>query len=829
MKKLIKLSLVCSVLFLLQTAVASAATPVMTLSNTDGDNVQIDVRGDAGSAVLLSYQKTGGGSYISSIGTTNSSGLFTTTISTATYDVLPGSIVYVKVNNQQSASATWPYTATTSGGAITLSKTGLILSAGNNTSLTVNNVGTNKLYLLNNSNPQIANVNLSGSQVTIYANTYGQTVATICVLGTTSNCASAYVTVQNSGATALTLSQSNLTIAYGQSSQVSILNSTGNYTILNNSNPNVITATISNQTITLTASNNGGAAAITVCSSDMSACGIINANVGTISSSSLTFNQTTPSLSIGQNLAVAISGGGSNYNISTNSNSSVVNATISGNSLNLSGVSAGSSVITVCSSTGNCNSLTATVSYSSTGGPITLSQSNLWLQTGQAVSVIISGGTVPYSFVNDANSASLFQTSLNNNILTLIGTQSGSAMLSVCSAGGACTQLSVLVNGVSSNTQLTFGNNNLSLKAGPASDVSLYGAGGYYISNSTNQNVATIVISGAKAVVTALTAGSASATVCQTGGQCGVIYVAVTSTDSNIPVAFGISNPTITVGQSLVVPITGGSSSSYSISSNTNQTLVQASLDGNNLILLGKMNGSAVITVCSASNNCGSLAVTVNIISTDNANTNTSNNSNNNPTGVDMTQLASEAKLFFQNDLAGILKNANSVKNVKLEATVKTKNLNPLIKGYKLTAEQINSLNQFLTYGSLTTLKMNAADRASYLASYIWAYSQAPKTEAQWNDFLNIVSGNEPVNHSVKAETQAKSEFKKVYNRNANMNNSADKKAIMFIAYGLKYNTRNVASENKAISIFRSTYSHAPISPLAWNIVRAIAYSGVTK
>lgn len=822
MKKLLQLSLACGFLFLLQTAVASAATPTMSLSNTEGDNVQVDVRGDATSGVLLFYQNSSGASYLRSIGTTNTSGSFSTTISTASYDILPGSSVYVKVNNQQSTTMAWPYSVTTNGGAITLSKTGLILSVGNNASLTVNNVGSSKLYLLNNSNPQIANINLSGNQATIYANTYGQTVATICVLGTTSNCASTYVTVQNSGAKELTLSQSNLTIAYGQSSQVLILNSTGNYTILNNSNPNVITASLNNQTITLTASNNGGSAAITVCSNDMSACGIINATVGTLSSASLTFNQPTPSLSLGQSLIVAISGGGTNYNISSNSNSNIVGASISGNSLTLSGVSAGSSVITICSSTGNCNSLTATVSYSSTGGPITLSQSNLWLQIGQAVSVVISGGTSPYSFVNDTNSNSLFQTSLNNNILTLTGLKAGSAAVSVCSAGGACTQLSVLVNGVSSTTQLTFGSNNLSLKAGASSDVSLYGAGGYFISNSTNQNVAAITISDSKAVVTALTAGSASATVCQTGGQCGVIYVAVTSTESNAPVAFSLNSPTISVGQSLVVPITGDSSRTYTISSNSNPAIAQVNLNGNSLVLLGKVNGSTVVTVCAALNNCNSLAVTVGTGSVNN------DNNTNNQTGADNSQsLVTEAKLFFQNNLSEILKNAGALKNVKLEATVKTKNLNPLVSAYKLTANQINSLNQFLTYGSLSTLKMSAAERASYLASYIWAYGQVPKTETQWVDLINIASGNEPVNHSVKAETQAKAEFKKVYDRAADMNKGADKKAIMFIAYGLKPGTRNTANEAKAIKVFRATYSHAPISTLAWNIVRAITYSGV--
>ncbi len=612
MKKIVAFLLVCGVFFSLQINLANAATPSLSLSNTgEGDNVQLTVSGDANSSVILSFQKTDGTSRLQYLSNTNASGYYSGTISTSEYGITPGSSVLVKVNNIQSSTVAWPYTVTSGSGAITLSNTGLIMTVGSSNTITVNNTGSNKLYLLNNSNPQVANVNLSNSQATIYANTFGQTVATICVLGTTSNCASAYITVQNSGAKALTLSQSNLTIAYNQSSQITILNSTGLYSVLNNSNPNVITASIKDQTITLVASSNGGSASITVCSTDMSTCGIINASVGSVSSTAITFNQTAPTLGVGQTLNIAIAGG-SNYNISSNSNSNIVNAYIANNALTLVGSSVGSSVVTVCASNGNCNSLTAVVSYTSTGGPITLSQSNLWLQVGQAVSVVISGGSAPYSFINDANSASYFSTSLNTNILTLTGAKAGSASLSVCSAGGACTQLSVLVNGVSANTQLTFGSNNLSLKIGATSDVSLYGTGSYYISSTNNQNVATFAVNGSKVTVNAISAGNANVSICQSGGQCGIIYVAVTSSDVNNPIFFSSTNPSILVGQTLSIAINGGTGSAYYISSNSNPSIAQVNLSDRNLVLLGKVSGSSVVTVCSATNSCSSLAVTVN-------------------------------------------------------------------------------------------------------------------------------------------------------------------------------------------------------------------------
>lgn len=806
-----------------------AAVPTLQLATTgDGDKVQLTVAGDKNANVILVFTKASGASYLQYLGTTNASGSYSNIVSTAELNIMPNSSVQVKVADQQSSAVAWPYDTSTGGGAITLSKTGLILTVGNSTSLTVNNVGSNKLYLLNNSNPQIANVNLSSNQVTVYANTYGQTVATVCVLGTTSNCASTYITVQNSGAKELTLSQSNLTIAYGQSSQVSILNSSGNYTILNNSNPSVITASIKDQTITLTASNNGGTAAITICSSDMSACGIINASVGTITSSSLTFSQAAPTLSIGQTLTITVSGGGSSYNISSNSNSSVLSASLNNSTLTLVGGSAGTSVVTVCSSTGNCNSLTATVSYASSGGPITLSQANLWLQIGQAVSVVISGGSAPYSFVNDANSATLFQTALNNNILTLTGVKAGSASVSVCSSGGACTQLSVLVNGVSSNTQLTFGSNNLSLKVGSTSDVSLYGSGGYYISNSTNQNVATIVISGNKAVVTALAAGNANATVCQTGGQCGVIYAAVTATDTNTPISFSRSNPTLSVGQSSVVAISGGSGSGYSISSNANPAVIQANLSGNSLALVGKANGSAVITVCAATNNCGSLAVTV-------GNAGNAENNNDSDTAGTVSNdiiiqlIAIESQYLADGNAEIIIANAKATRSTIAETAAFAKYVSPLTKKFSLSATSANTLNYFIWYGTPSTRKLGAGERAGVINSYWQAYSKLPVISAQWSDLIKIGLGRWPSESNVATENQAKLEFKKVYGRVAVMSDSKDASAIKIIAYGLRPALRNAASEKVAIKSFRYVYNHDPISPLAWNIVRAVAYSGVSR
>ena len=94
---------------------------------------------------------------------------------------------------------------------------------------------------------------------------------------------------------------------------------------------------------------------------------------------------------------------------------------------------------------------------------------------------------------------------------------------------------------------------------------------------------------------------------------------------------------------------------------------------------------------------------------------------------------------------------------------------------------------------------------------------------------IKIANGRWPSERNAAAEAQAKLEFKKVYARSAVMTNNIDENAIMIIAYGLLPLNRNLNSEKTAIKTFEWVYRHPPINALAWNVVRAIAYSGATR
>jgi hypothetical protein len=49
------------------------------------------------------------------------------------------------------------------------------------------------------------------------------------------------------------------------------------------------------------------------------------------------------------------------------------------------------------------------------------------------------------------------------------------------------------------------------------------------------------------------------------------------------------------------------------------------------------------------------------------------------------------------------------------------------------------------------------------------------------------------------------------------------------MTYGLRPAKRNLDSEKAAIKIFKDIYGYAPKTASAWDVVRAIAYSGATR
>jgi hypothetical protein len=346
---------------------------------------------------------------------------------------------------------------------------------------------------------------------------------------------------------------------------------------------------------------------------------------GTVANT-LTFSQNNVSIAIGQTVPITIYGGSSIYTITSNSNPSSIQASISGSSVLLSttGIS-GSSSITICSSytTNMCGILYATAGGGGTSGSLTFSQLNPILAIGQTTTISIYGGTYNSYYISSNSNPNALSATVTNGSLILSGINTGSSTISVCSSGSVygtqnnCGTLTATVGYNGGTGSLILSQTSLALSTGQTSVVTISGSGSYYISSNTNQSVATSAISGNTLSVYAGSIGTTSINICQySSGQCAVLYVTVTGTNSgtvgNSYLTFSIPNPTLSVGQSTVIYITGGQGGGYTIPYNSSAAAL-ATISGNTITLTGRQTGYAIIAVCDSYNNCGALFVGVGV------------------------------------------------------------------------------------------------------------------------------------------------------------------------------------------------------------------------
>ncbi len=608
MKKTLIIVLATVSLFAMTLTTYAAIPNVSATLTGSGDNVALTVSGDSNSSVLLTYNGSSG-LQMSALGTTDASGYFSTTISTAVYGIIPNSAFHITVNNQQSSTLQWPYTTVISTTeSFYLSQTSVTLTIGQSLTITANNNANSSLYLSSNSNPTVANVAISGNQFTVTANNSGSTSVTVCSLANSSNCGTVSITVQSAGAQSLTFSQNNVSIGYGQNVQITISGGTGIYSVTSNSNPSVIQTAINGSSINLYANSTSGSATITVCSTNMSSCGVINATASAaITSSVLSFSQTNPGITPGQTVAITVSGGSGSYYVASNSNTGAVQANLIGSTLTLYGNAAGSAILNVCSSTGGCGIITATVAIPGSVS-MTLSQSNISLTIGQIFNLIVTG-IGNYSVYSNSN-PSVASAAISGSTAAVTALNTGTTEITFCqSSDGQCASAYITVTSTGTSS-ITLSQTSIALTVGQISNIIISGVGSYYISSNSNPSVASAAINGSTATVTAIGTGNSNIVVCQSNGQCVTLYVTVNAATTGSSSSSIIFNQVLSVGQGVNLLISGGSGAYY-LSSNSG-TIFTANITNNNvLMLVGVSAGMASINVCSSDGGCVPVYVTV--------------------------------------------------------------------------------------------------------------------------------------------------------------------------------------------------------------------------
>ncbi len=172
------------------------------------------------------------------------------------------------------------------------------------------------------------------------------------------------------------------------------------------------------------------------------------------------FNPTSPTMNIGQSLAVSINSSSSGYYgpeynnayyVSSNSNSNAVSASISGTVLNLYAYQSGSASITVThSSLAWSGTIYVTVNGNWNNNTISFSNSNPSVQIWQTTSVNIYSSNNYYGnfYVSNNSNSSVVTASISGSTLSLYGQANGNSTLTICQSGySGCGTLYVTVTG----------------------------------------------------------------------------------------------------------------------------------------------------------------------------------------------------------------------------------------------------------------------------------------------------------------------------------------------------------------------------------------------
>ena len=413
-----------------------------------------------------------------------------------------------------------------------------------------------------------------------------------------------------SGST-LSLSQTSATVSVGQELSVTASNIVGTlYVASNTSQQSIVSAYVSGSNILLTGIA-AGTATVSVCDNNGASCNTIYVTVTGSSSSQLSFSQNNISLVTGQENTVSVYNVTTSLYISSPGNTSVASATLSGNSLILSGLSVGSSSIVVCENgLSVCGTLEVNVTGAN-GASLSLSQTSLTLSQGQ--SMIITASNASTLTVTNSN-ISIASATVSGSNVTISGNNPGSTTFSICEYGTSdCGTVYVTVTSGSSSG-MTFSQSSLSLAIGQSSVVTAYNTNASLYASSNNPNVATAVTSGANITVYGSTSGNATITVCENGiALCGSIYVYVGSNSTGSGLSFNemnITTLTLSPSQSATLSAENASGLLY-VSSNSNPSVANANVNGANIIITGSAAGTTNVTMCQASSTCGVVTVTV--------------------------------------------------------------------------------------------------------------------------------------------------------------------------------------------------------------------------
>jgi hypothetical protein len=186
----------------------------------------------------------------------------------------------------------------------------------------------------------------------------------------------------------------------------------------------------------------------------------------------------------------------------------------------------------------------------------------------------------------------------------------------------------------------------------------------------------------------------------------------------------------------------------------------------------------------------------------------------------------SEAR-FITSDPADILGLLGKQRDLALESRLNLR-LTSRVASDATSQSVLRAIRNFVTYGTPSTLRLGAGERAGAVASFRAAYGRLPADVCDWQDVVRLADTKQPTK-SRSRDLAAASTFMTVYGHDLRLGNITEAIAHSLIGYGIRPQARDLAAERKALGAFSKTFGKLPTSTVEWDTNRALAYSGLAQ
>ena len=314
---------------------------------------------------------------------------------------------------------------------------------------------------------------------------------------------------------------------------------------------------------------------------------------------------TTAPTSVNVAIAAApeyVIGGGTEPYSATSSNASVARVSLSGRTLTVTGISAGSASVVVRDVAGATVAVAVTVP---TGVLYTTAPSSITVAVGEGPGYSIGGGNGSYTATT--SNASVATVAVLNSNLTINAISAGSASVVVRDSSNATVTISVTVPTRTSVALFTTAPSSFTVASGSSTVYTISGGSPPYTATSTNSAIASVILSVDSFTVNGSALGKANIGIRdQTGANLTVEVSVATPTLIVTP-----NTATAIIDDPLLATITGGKVPYSAVVGNTLVAKVSI-INGNQLSVKPVQTGQTIITVLDALNQSVAYSLTVN-------------------------------------------------------------------------------------------------------------------------------------------------------------------------------------------------------------------------